>query len=516
MPRYSGDRRLSRRSAIGTLSAVGLAGACRGQGQPDTGSKVTLTDFIDKETTDHSTALQRAIEAGHGCVYIPDGIYFIDQVAAANVRLFGQGTLRKKPRTKGVMLYLSGRNRIEGITLDYDWPNAESSPPYVNNVALYQKQGELRLIGVQCRRSFYAAVYVEGGSLNTDSNCSFIEGIPHNDLKGAAARLSHYIICVSDEATHDQTIIISGGKFVGSSLDKERLHLNPTGIFITPDRIDGNRFDAISIANTTLIGCSTNCGDGNITGAIDIYNGAKNIVISGLTIRLFSYAAIKIQNSSNFNISGNVISEGHVPVGAFVKQSCACVTTQKVRGSVVKQANGIIARNTMSDLYYAAIINSCDCVIISQNVINGVTYNKMGNAIENSGDSVSILDNVATNIEGYQISCTGNRCRIEGNNMDSGATAGRGGLVFTGAGTAIQRNRFRSGMPSGGSGIRTDGPASDFDISGNVTEGFPYGVDIRATAGAVGAGTVDRNTIVGKGMPLNLSPAFSSVRSGSQ
>src|SRR3546814_3463098 len=75
--------------------------------------------------------------------------------------------------------------------------------------------------------------------------------------------------------------------------------LNPTGIFVTASGLDGVRFRTVNVIGAVLLGCTTNAGNGNVTGAIDTYNGAENINVLGCTIRYFTYAGIKIQNSSN-------------------------------------------------------------------------------------------------------------------------------------------------------------------------------------------------------------------------
>src|SRR3546814_11112569 len=66
------------------------------------------------------------------------------------------------------------------------------------------------------------------------------------------------------------------------------LHLNPTGIFVTSSGLDGVRFRTVYVIGAVLLGCTTNAGNGNVTGAIDTYNGAENINVLGCTIRYFT------------------------------------------------------------------------------------------------------------------------------------------------------------------------------------------------------------------------------------
>src|SRR3546814_6984442 len=109
---------------------------------------------------------------------------------------------------------------------------------------------------------------------------------------------SDLIACYADAETSNQVISINGGVFIGPSLATEDLHLNPTGIFVTSSGLDGVRFRTVNVIGAVLLGCTTNAGNGNVTGAIDTYNGAENINVLGCTIRYFTYAGIKIQNSS--------------------------------------------------------------------------------------------------------------------------------------------------------------------------------------------------------------------------
>lgn len=494
---------VSRRTALGALSAFGVSAVCCSPGIPRTPDIANLADYIEDRDEDHSSALQRAINSGNGSVYIPEGTYIIDQVSGSNIRLFGKGKLVKKKNTKGVMLYLSGDNEIRDIVIDYNWPSANALAPYVNNISLYQHRGSLALKGVKFDRSFYAAVYIEGGSLSTDAQCHFSGAIPHNGLRGNAARLSHYIICVSDEKTDIQSISIIGGTFIGSSQEINSLHLNPTGVFITPSVIDGNQYKSVKIIGSKFIACSTNCGEGNLTGAIDIYNGAENIIIENVEVSLFSYAAFKIQNSSNFKIVNNSVRQGYIPDGAFARQSLGCATMQKVRGSRKEQHNGLITGNSFSNMYYAGIINDCNDVIIEKNNINDVKYEKLGSAINNSGNNVIIANNVGHAIAGIQIYSSGNNCTIKNNTMDGGSGSSMGAVYFSGENIHILSNTFISKLMSGGSGIRTNGNTSNFTIVDNIVRGFPYGIDIREGLGKSNKGKIEKNHVIGSVISVN-------------
>src|SRR3546814_3637239 len=103
------------------------------------------------------------------------------------------------------------------------------------------------------------------------------------------------------------------------------------------DLLDGVRFRTVNVIGAVLLGCTTNAGNGNVTGAIDTYNGAENINVLGCTIRYFTYAGIKIQNSSNINVIGNIVTEGAKPTAANTNASYGIITASGIRSSVVQQ-----------------------------------------------------------------------------------------------------------------------------------------------------------------------------------
>jgi parallel beta-helix repeat protein len=448
---------------------------------------VSVKDFgaVGNGVVDDTVAVQAALDSGAYGIFVPDGTYIVNAVTGSDVYLFGSGTIKKKSATKGQMITLTGDNVVEGITLDYDWTNATQTLPYFANISLRQNQGVITVRDCKFVRSFARALYVEGATL-TLSGSSFAEGAPHNNQSGGNERVTSYLDVVADLLTDEQFIEVTGNTFVGPSLDPADLHLNTSGIFITAQALDGVRYKSVNIVGNTLIACSQNAGAGNVTGAIDTYNGVENLVISGNTIRLFSYAGIKVQNSSNFAITGNTITGGAAPVGASVAQSFGIISTEKVRGATAEQSNGTIANNVIQDCQYIGISNSCDNVVISGNIIDGVVLATLGNGINNTASYVNIVDNVGRNVEGTFVSTTGgNRIKIIGNTFQSDTVASVGAVNFTGSDIDISHNSFVSSLASAGSGIRTNGPSSNIRTVGNFVDGYPYGIDVRTTGGAV-------------------------------
>src|SRR3546814_8381448 len=76
--------------------------------------------------------------AGIRALFIPDGVFDVDNMALTDFHIYGRGTLRKRAGTKGAMLSLTGDNLIEGVTLDGNWSNQLQTLPYSNNHTVQQ------------------------------------------------------------------------------------------------------------------------------------------------------------------------------------------------------------------------------------------------------------------------------------------------------------------------------------------------------------------------------------------
>jgi len=448
---------------------------------------VSVKDFgaVGNGAADDTTAFQAALDSGAYGIYVPNGTYIVNGVTGSDVYLFGSGTIKKKAATKSEMISLTGTNVVEGITLDYDWTNAAQTLPYFANISLRQNQGSITVRNCKFIRSFASALYVGGATLML-SDSSFSEGAPHNNQSGGNERITSYVDIQADLLTDGQFVEITGNSFVGPSLSAANLHLNTTGIFLNAQALDGVRYKSVNIVGNTLIACSQNAGAGNVTGAIDTYDGVENLVISGNTIRLFSYAGLKIQNSSNFAVTGNIITGGASPVGAVLPQSQGILTTEKVRGAISEQINGTITSNVIQDCQYIGINNSCDNVTISDNIIDGVTLATLGTGIFNTASYVNITGNIGRNVEGIFIDTNGgNNVKVIGNTLQSDTVASPGAVSYSGANIDISHNTFVSSIASVNSGVRTNGPSSNIKLIGNFVDGYPYGLDLRTTGGAV-------------------------------
>ncbi len=481
---------LDRRTfVVGSLMVGGAAAAARATASDESaraGLGRDIRDYQRGASGDWTAAVQAAIDSG-GPVWIPEGEYAVDSLTGSNLRMSGTGTLRKREGTKGAMLKLSGSNTIQDITIDYDWNTADQSLPVNRNYTVYQTGGSLRLRGVTFLRSFTDAVMNVGGSLFVDPACRFTEAAPHNDRRGGNERLTGYITCYADAGTSDQVIDIQGAYFEGPIKDPARMHLNPTGLFITNHPPSGARFKAVKCIGATFQYCGTNAGDGNVTGAIDTYGGAENVVIEGNTIRFFTYAGIKVQNSSKVNIVGNIITDGYTPAGASVNsQSFGIITAQKARHSSSRQNSVNVVSNIIQRVAYVGIQNSVDDVNILANHIDGVDFIAgLGTAIFNTGGGVNISRNFVRDVAGTAVATWGDGVCVEGNRLQAREMAGSAGVYFEGRRLTLRDNDVEGDSRTSTSGFRTDGPACEVTYDGNFVRGFDYAFDARARAGPV-------------------------------
>src|SRR3546814_10172269 len=98
----------------------------------------SLLDYWLAIDIDYTNAISRAEVAGIGALFIPDGVFDVDNIALTDFHIYGRGTLRKRAGTKGAMLSLTGDTLIEGVTLDGNWSNQLKPLPYSNNHTVQQ------------------------------------------------------------------------------------------------------------------------------------------------------------------------------------------------------------------------------------------------------------------------------------------------------------------------------------------------------------------------------------------
>lgn len=90
---------------------------------------VSITDFVGADPTgvaDSSAALTAALAAA-GKVYIPEGVFVIDEVTVDGALIYGPGTLKWKAASTGPMLDFRGGAMAEGVLFDGNASNQVGS-----------------------------------------------------------------------------------------------------------------------------------------------------------------------------------------------------------------------------------------------------------------------------------------------------------------------------------------------------------------------------------------------------
>src|SRR3546814_9732380 len=64
----------------------------------------SLLDYWLAIDIDYTNAISRAEVAGIRALFIPDGVFDVDNIALTDFHIYGRGTLRKRAGTKGAML----------------------------------------------------------------------------------------------------------------------------------------------------------------------------------------------------------------------------------------------------------------------------------------------------------------------------------------------------------------------------------------------------------------------------
>src|SRR3546814_20801891 len=105
------------------------------------------SDVCSSDLIDYTNAISRAEVAGIRALFIPDGVFNVDNIALTDFNIYGRGTMRKRAGIKGAMLSLTGDNLIEGVTLDGNSSHQLQTLPYYNTHTVQQIKGSLLVQG---------------------------------------------------------------------------------------------------------------------------------------------------------------------------------------------------------------------------------------------------------------------------------------------------------------------------------------------------------------------------------
>ncbi len=347
---------------------------------------VSVKDFgaVGDGVVDDTAAIQDAVDAGAGVVYLPIGTYSVGQLTVPNgVRLiYGPGVLKQRAQDANV-LYLSGVSNIiiDGVKIlgvaGTNEPAARSS-----NSGIYCTNNCVNVTVRNCRidRMFYYPVYMEDTYDSRIEGCYFFQNalgprlrgarrviIANNEISLTCLASSEFTVAIGLDSTDGHAlgvcrdIIIDGNHVIGFA--------NAQGLLVHA----GIRVNVVgNIIQESAIGISVN--PYNATDDI------ANIVIDGNTVTAYSDAwsfgsignpCIVVQGgpgtpdptqiiiSNNDCLNGNAsqqgANEGAIRIGytSRVVVSGNTITTP--------HANGIVCTDSEEQ------------VVISNNVITSVT-----------------------------------------------------------------------------------------------------------------------------------------------
>jgi len=458
-------------------------------------------DGITDDTAAFARAVALALNSGVKSVKVPKGIYLIDGLTInGDILIEGEGDesviKRPAPATDNAIAFTAtapAGHRVEIRDLKFDGNKAarltaaEAEGPRAD-LATLTATVDLTVINCTFTDTLWDGIRAHG-PLRVEG-CRFRDGALH---QGDPGEITHYIYCVpdADDLPAQSAVVIRGNSFIGTNLtDPDTYHSNPSGIFLTLGE-DGDEndqyYENVIIADNFFNGCGTNDGGGNVTGAIDTYNGCEKIVIANNVIRRHSYCGIKAQAVDKAIISGNVLSDGHSGGDAAVPDTYyGIIVEEKPRGGVTDERYDVVIQgNVINGASLAGIQAYADNLVIANNLIRDVEMGGLANGcgIIAWGENVAIVGNLLQECEQRVIMLGAATGYLVANNLiDVTTYANSTGVHFTGADQVqIVNNVFRM---NAGSAIRTTGTSDTAHIAGNFIDGANYGLDIRETSGA--------------------------------
>jgi polygalacturonase len=491
---------------------------------------VKIFGAVGDGTTDDTAAIQAAIDAveaaGEGTVlYIPAGTFMADGLEISdNIVIRGSGTLKHYSPCGASLLNCEDDDDsgytvdMEGITFDGNKVvRLAAGEVYSSTRAELATEAasiQLRINDCLFTNMLYKSLYFRGPLHLTNSR--FENGSSHD---GTNATAYVYGAPFYADLPPGSDVTIIGNSFVGPNTDDPNDYgTNPHGVFVTwgQDASSATQFFAnMNISNNNFEGCGCNGGAGNVTGAIDTYNGANNVVISNNTIRKYSYAGIKAQSLNRATITGNVMSEGYSDGNDAAPYFCyGIVVEEKPRSgnTTLDKYDVVISNNVISYASYVGIYAKSDNMIISDNIIRDVAKGTiaLGLGILTVGSNILIQDNLLSEIEqrAIQVGSECNNVTVRGNLWNNTTYSSSTGIYLDDCNNVVVTNNYLKGVL--GSAIRTLGPLTTVEIRDNTCVGAAYGLDLRETSGAIVGVVVGKNRFIG----IVTTPIYDLTTSG--
>lgn len=369
-------------------------------------AKINVKDYPFKASgdgiIDDSLAFSSAISAAINgdTITIPSGTYKLNSPLTVNknVRFEGEGILLCNSTTWGVQvnatnvefkgLTFNGNARIPTGNADYD------------SLIITQPSSSLKLTNCHVKLPSRIGVSVYGSAIV--SNCVFDDFPKANVINYSVGAISCFA-----QTGEEQNLTVTDCQFImGSSSDSNKEY-NGSCVSVTSVTADSTPFRRVIISNNVFKYYGLDYSGGE-AGAIDTYNGAADVTVTGNVFYDGGYCACKLQRANRFTVSSNVIAGvsnktgTKLAFGVLVESNARSGDYPSLAEGTTGTVVGNVIYNVSSSLDCASVhVNSNNC-IISNNVIDCNNQTKRGIEVVR-GNYVSVLNNTVLNPTIYGI-----------------------------------------------------------------------------------------------------------------
>lgn len=335
---------------------------------------VSVLDFGADKTgvADSTTKIQAALDTGKS-VYIPDGIYIVQQLvlSSSSVRIYGSGLIKKKANVDGMCLRVTGsKNLIDGLRFDATAPQPSVVTTNDNDV--------LRIEGSD---NIVRNCYINGSK---GGGIAILNSARNQILFNTILNVFNNSILVANLGADDN--LIMGNYCDGTGVQNNIFLSARTSGIGTTDYIYRNRV----ISNT----CK-NSGD----TAIEMGQHNRGAIVQGNYAQGAVNPPILIRDSLDWLVTGNVIE-----CGAGATDGIAVVPQGE---AATFPARGIIANNRVTGIITRSFI-----------YVGNYDTKVLDNYIS---DTITAVNAGGTNMVGIGIAVAGslNNIEVRGNSVDS-------------------------------------------------------------------------------------------------
>lgn len=387
--------------------------------------------------TDDLAAITRAIAATStgDTLEFPSGTYkFIDYITInKSIKLIGNGTLLSSSGRWGILVN-STNVEFNGLTFD-GYARAPVHAGDSDSLILTNPSTHLIMNNCKIIRPSRFGMSVYGGLVL--NSCIFDQFPKANVIADSVMAVN----CIGQTGTEQECLITNCQFIMGADSDTNKEY-NGDCIGITCDISNGDPFKKVTIANNQFLyyGIDYSASE---SAAIDTYNGARVITISGNLFYHGAYAACKLQHAQYFSVTGNTIdgvsnSTGTgLGFGILVEADARKLSYPQLQSGTNGVISGNCIYNVNPTIDGAGIQVQSNNVIISGNLIDGYNNSPRGLVLI-SGDNIQVSDNIIMNSKIFGFECVSETADILSNvrfnnnivTMGSGASSSYGVYIL--------------------------------------------------------------------------------------